>query len=98
MPDRLPAGAAGSPPRGDSRLRAELQSSRVAGRVEAHFAERDLPVPRIFVEPGRALTSDTQMLLCRAVTVRKPDETGIRFAVLDVGMHVAEPLTTEWHQ
>jgi diaminopimelate decarboxylase len=72
--------------------------ARVVGRVEAHFAERDLPVPRIFVEPGRALTSDTQMLLCRAVTVRKPDETGIRFAVLDVGMHVAEPLTTEWHQ
>ena len=85
-----------SPPA--SALSIDDYVGQVVGRIEAHFVEREWAVPRIFVEPGRALTSDTQMLLCRAVTVRKPDETGIRWAVLDVGMHVAEPLTTEWHQ
>jgi diaminopimelate decarboxylase len=70
----------------------------VVRRVESHFSQRRRPTPRVFIEPGRALTGNTQMLLCRAVSVGDPDELGIRWVVLDAGIHLAEPLTTEWHQ
>jgi diaminopimelate decarboxylase len=70
----------------------------VVQRVESHCAEHNWPTPRIFVEPGRALTGNTQMLLCSVVDTRDPDELGIRRVVLDVGMHLAEPLTNELHQ
>jgi diaminopimelate decarboxylase len=82
----------------DSVLSIDEYVARVVQRVESHFAERGRPVPRIFVEPGRALTSNAQMLLCSAMSIRDPDETGIRWAVLDVGIHAAEPLATELHQ
>jgi diaminopimelate decarboxylase len=86
------------PPRLDSVLSIDDYVAGVVGRVEAHFDARALPVPRVFVEPGRALTSNTQMLLCRAVNVREPDAMGVRWAVLDIGIHMAEPLGSEWHQ
>ncbi len=72
--------------------------ARVVHRVESHFSRGDRPIPRIFVEPGRAMTSNAQMLLCSVVNVRDPDETGIHWAVLDAGIHLAEPLANEWHQ
>ncbi len=71
---------------------------RVVRRVESHFAGRNRPAPRIFLEPGRALTSNAQMFLCSVVDVRDPDEMDMRWAVLDAGVHVAEPLTSEVHQ
>jgi diaminopimelate decarboxylase len=70
----------------------------VVERVEAHAAASARPAPRIFLEPGRAMTGNAQMLLCRVVAVREPDETGITGAVLDAGIHIAEPLTSEFHQ
>jgi diaminopimelate decarboxylase len=86
------------PPRPESVLTIDDYVAGVVGRVESHFAALALPSPRVFVEPGRALTSNTQMLLCRAVTVREPDAMGVRWAVLDAGIHMAEPLGSEWHQ
>jgi diaminopimelate decarboxylase len=70
----------------------------VVARVEAHFAARGRPAPRIVLEPGRALLGDAQMLLCRVMALRDPDETGLRWAVLDAGLHVAEPVGSEFHQ
>ncbi|MCL2448689.1 MAG: pyridoxal-dependent decarboxylase [Polyangiaceae bacterium] len=72
--------------------------TRVVHRIESHYVARRRPVPRIFIEPGRALTANAQMLLCSVAAVRDRDETGIRWAVLDLGIHVAEPLTSEVHQ
>jgi diaminopimelate decarboxylase len=85
-----------SPP--EAALSIDDYVARVVRRVESHFAERRWPAPRIFVEPGRALTSNTQMLLCKVANVRDPDTAGLRWAVLDIGIHAAEPLASEWHQ
>jgi diaminopimelate decarboxylase len=82
----------------DSVLTIDDYVARVVRQVESHFKAQHWPVPRLFLEPGRALTSNAQMLLCRAVTVRDRDEIGMHWAVLDVGIHLAEPMTTEWHQ
>ena len=84
--------------RPDSVLSIDDYVRRVVARVESHFAERHWPTPRIFVEPGRALTSNAQMLLCQVIDVRDADEMGLRWAVVDAGIHIAEPLGTEWHQ
>ena len=51
---------------------------------------------RVVLEPGRALTGDTQFLLATVVDVK--DDGALAHAVLDAGMNVAEPLANEYHQ
>ena len=64
--------------------------------VSAHAAAAGLESPKVVLEPGRALTSSSQMLLATVQDV-KLDGT-IPFAVLDAGMNVAEPTANEFHQ
>ncbi len=64
--------------------------------VEAHYRQVGRAVPRIFLEPGRAMTANTQMLLCRVMSIKVADE--ITYAVLDAGVNVAEPVRNEYHQ
>jgi len=65
--------------------------------VEACCREHDIPRPRIFVEPGRALTSSTQMLLCSVTSLKASGASAIH-AILDAGINIAEPVRNEWHQ
>jgi diaminopimelate decarboxylase len=65
--------------------------------VEERAREEDIPRPRIIVEPGRALTSDTQLLLCR-VTSLKASGARVPHAILDAGVNIAEPVRNEFHQ
>ena len=55
-----------------------------------------LAVPSVVLEPGRALTSSTQLLLARVVDVK--DDGPLAHAVLDAGINVAEPVRGEFHQ
>lgn len=75
--------------------------SCVARTVRAHYTGRGRvlgELPRIFLEPGRAMTGDTQLLLCTVHDVRDRDGTGARYAVLDAGMAIADPVPNELHQ
>ena len=65
--------------------------------VREHTAAAGLPMPRLLLEPGRAMTGDTQLLLTRVVDV-KDGETGLDHAVLDAGVNVAEAVRSEYHQ
>ncbi len=72
-------------------------ASRLAeSAIEAHFAPAGLPAPRVILEPGRALTGDTQFLLTSVVDVK--DDGGLAHAVLDAGINIAEPVRSEYHQ
>ena len=53
-------------------------------------------MPRVVLEPGRALTGDTQLLLTSVVDVK--DDGSLAHAVLDAGINVAEPVPGEYHQ
>ncbi len=64
--------------------------------VERHYQKSGRKTPRIYLEPGRALSANTQMLLCRTMSVRKTNE--LAFAILDAGTNIAEPLRSEYHQ
>jgi diaminopimelate decarboxylase len=72
--------------------------ARLAAGVESHFAARGARPPRVFVEPGRALMSDAQLLLTRVIGLRAEDPAGMRLAMLDAGFNVAEPVRNELHQ
>ena len=54
--------------------------------------------PRIFVEPGRALTSNTQLLLCTVTSLKQSGAAGVVHAILDAGVNIAEPVRGEYHQ
>ncbi|MEJ0099025.1 MAG: pyridoxal-dependent decarboxylase [Pseudomonadota bacterium] len=64
--------------------------------VGEHFARVSRPRPRIFVEPGRSMTSNTQLLL---TTVHALKGAGDRtYAIMDGGINIAEPTRGEYHQ
>jgi diaminopimelate decarboxylase len=65
-------------------------------QVTDHARSAGIPAPRVVLEPGRALTGDTQLLLTSVVDVK--DDTVLVHAVLDAGMNIAEPVPHEYHQ
>jgi diaminopimelate decarboxylase len=87
-----------SPRAPESVLTIERYTARIRERVEQHFAATGRVVPRVFVEPGRALMSDAQVLLTRAIQVRDPGPDPWTWVVLDAGINVADALRSEWHQ
>jgi diaminopimelate decarboxylase len=84
------------PPDADSALDIERYLALLVGRVEARFRRAGRPRPRILVEPGRAMTGDTQMLLTSVITTKAAD--GLTFAILDAGINLAEAARNEYHQ
>ena len=64
--------------------------------VDDHFAPHGLESPRLIIEPGRALTGNTQLLLVSVVDVKT--DGPLAHAILDAGINVAEPVPNEYHQ
>ena len=69
---------------------ADAAALAVDARRATHAAAAGLAVPRVVLEPGRALTGDTQFLLTTVVDVK--DDGALAHAVLDAGINVAEPV------
>ena len=69
----------------------------VVDRVESHYASRNQASPRIFFEPGRAMTSNAQVLVASVLSL-KAGEPKPGWAILDAGINLAEPTTSEFHQ
>ena len=66
-------------------------------RVEAHYAAAGRPCPRIFFEPGRAMTGNAQVLITSVLSLNATDpEPG--WAILDAGINLAESARSEFHQ
>ncbi len=83
------------PPDPSTCLRIADAAAIAAELVSADATAAGIPVPRIVLEPGRALTSDTQFLLTSVVDV---NDGPLPHAVLDAGINIAEPVTSEYHQ
>jgi diaminopimelate decarboxylase len=84
------------PPDPDDCLTLPDAARLAAARAHEHFSARGRRAPEIILEPGRALTGDTQLLLASVLDVKAEGEPA--HAVLDTGMNVAEPARTEFHQ
>lgn len=85
------------PPRPSSTLSIDSYARAISQRVHAHYSRVGRRVPRIFLEPGRALTGNTQILLSSVITTKASAE-GVPFAVLDAGINLAESVQHEYHQ
>jgi diaminopimelate decarboxylase len=84
------------PPDPGDCLTVKDASKLAAALAHAHFADRGRRVPELILEPGRALTGDTQLLLATVLDVKADGEPP--HAILDTGVNVAEPVRTEYHQ
>ncbi len=84
------------PPDPAENLSIEAYTKFVLTRVQAHYALHNKKPPRVFLEPGRALTSDAQFLLTRVLSLKEDGER--TFAILDAGINVAESCRSEYHQ
>lgn len=65
--------------------------------VREGCARRGLPLPRIVLEPGRAMTGNTQLLLT-TVQALKRSASGAPYAILDAGINLAQSMQSEYHQ
>lgn len=71
-------------------------SELAATLVADHAARSGEPMPQVVLEPGRALTANSQVLLTSVVDVKH--DTALRHAVLDAGINVADAAAHEYHQ
>ncbi|WP_217145665.1 transposase [Streptomyces sp. AC627_RSS907] len=79
------------------RLSVERYLALLVEQVEDHFRRAGRPAPRVLLEPGRALTGNTQMLLCRVNSLNAPG-AGHAHAILDAGENIAHILHREYHE
>jgi diaminopimelate decarboxylase len=73
------------------------EASQQAATMVADWAERvDVASPAVVMEPGRALTGNTQFLLTSVLDVKT--DTDPPHAILDAGINLAEAVAGEYHQ
>jgi diaminopimelate decarboxylase len=54
-------------------------------------------LPTLIFEPGRAITSSSQSLLLKVITI-KPAENGLKNIIVDGGKNIAIPTSWEYHE
>jgi len=77
-------------------LSVERYLELVVGQVESQYRRMGKPRPRILLEPGRAMTGNTQLLLASVLTTKSAG--AVTCAVLDAGINLAESVKNEYHQ
>ncbi len=65
--------------------------------VHSHYGARSAPVPRVAIEPGRALTGNAQALVARVIATRTSPER-LAYAILDAGVNIDGILRSQRHQ
>lgn len=83
-------------PRVAQALTIERYLELVVGQVESQYRRLRKPLPRILLEPGRAMTGNAQLLLATVLTTKAG--AGASCAVLDAGINLAESVKSEYHQ
>lgn len=75
----------------------ELFVQKIVDKVKEKCAEGKLEMPVIIVEPGRAITGNTQILLSRIGDL-KTGKDGYRIALTDAGINLTHPMSWEYHE
>ena len=85
------------PPRPEDCPSIETFGRTLTAALRSECARHGLDEPALCLEPGRALTSDAQVLLVSVVDVKRRGP-GTAFAITDGGMqNIAFPLAYEYH-
>lgn len=84
------------PPDPSTAIGVAEASAVAAAMVRDHAIALGERPPQVVIEPGRALTGNTQVLLTSVVDVK--DDADLVHAVLDAGINVADSAAHEYHQ
>lgn len=83
-------------PDADRSLSIEDYVTTLVATVRARYARLGRPMPRLFLEPGRGMTGNTQLLLTRVLTTKQVADAN--YLVLDAGINLAESVRSEYHR
>jgi diaminopimelate decarboxylase len=83
-------------PAADQSLSIQDYVTTLVGAVRARYARLGRPMPRVFLEPGRSMTGNTQLLLASVITTRQVSDGN--YLVLDAGINLAESVKSEYHK
>ena len=83
-------------PAPDTGLSIDRYLQVLVTHVEAHFSRKGWARPRLVIEPGRAVTSNAQLLLTSVHTLKNDGDRP--YAILDAGINHAESVRSEYHQ
>lgn len=72
-------------------------SKEISDTIQEECKRYNIPLPKLFLEPGRAITSDSQILLLSAASVKKQLD-GSQYIIADGGLNLAYPLNWEYHE
>jgi diaminopimelate decarboxylase len=83
-------------PDADHSLSIEDYVSTLTAAVSDRYARFGRPMPRLFLEPGRSMTGNAQMLLARVMTTKQASDAS--YLILDAGINIAESVRSEYHK
>ena len=72
-------------------------ANKIVNAVQRECERYKLRMPVLLFEPGRAITSNAQILLAKVGDVKEGSE-GLKIAFIDGGINVANPLIWEYHE
>lgn len=76
----------------------DLTISRIIMNIKKKCFELNLPVPKLIIEPGRFVTSRSEFLLSRVLTIKKKHD-GTCYAITDAGrLSTTFPCDFEYHE
>lgn len=80
----------------DHGLQIEDYVVTLMATVRSHYAARGRTMPRVFLEPGRAMTGNTQMLVASVMSSKRVSDA--HYLILDAGINLAESVRSEYHK
>jgi diaminopimelate decarboxylase len=86
-----------APPDPESMIGIGQYVRTIRRAVDERYARKGRQPPRIFLEPGRAMTGNTQLLLTTVQAIKSAFNAA-PYAILDAGINLAQSVQSEYHQ
>lgn len=83
-------------PDADHSLSIEDYVTTLMSTVRCRYANRGRPMPRVFLEPGRSMTGNTQMLVASVLSTKRVSDGN--YLILNAGINIAESVRGEYHK
>jgi diaminopimelate decarboxylase len=83
-------------PDAEHSLAIEDYVTTLVSAVRDRYARRGRPMPRLFLEPGRSMTGNAQMLVASVISTKRVADAN--YLILDAGINLAESVRGEYHK
>ncbi|MGD0336872.1 MAG: hypothetical protein ABSB18_07250 [Candidatus Omnitrophota bacterium] len=86
-----------SPPDINNTPNMAIFAKKIVSTVRIECEKLKVPLPSLIFEPGRIITGSAQILLANVGDL-KEDDAKCKFAILNAGINIAQPATSEYHE